>query len=51
MNPNVSCLDGWQNLARHRIVNVVIANKELGWKENAIIERLTKNDVGDSEII
>ena len=45
MNPNVSCVDGWQDLARHRIVNVVIATKELGWKENAIIdERLNKNE-------
>ena len=49
MNPDVSCVDGWQDLARHRIVNVVIAIKELGWKENAIIERLNKNDVGESE--
>ena len=48
MNPNVSCVDGWQDLARYRIVNVVIATKELRWKENVIIERLNKNDVGDS---
>ena len=45
MNPNISCLDGWQDLARHRIVNVIVGTKELGWKENKIIERLNKNDI------